>query len=142
VLRQEVKCKRCEKIIDTQRRRGKVVFCSAACRTAWFLERSAPYMNKRKERNELRHVTATRSVLIVALNLLERGWEVYLPFDRVRSDLVGFKGRRAVKFEVRTGRKNPDGTWNWPTRIGDEGKTYAVVALDHGNEVLYEPSIE
>jgi len=139
---QQIKCKRCEKIIDTQRRRGRVVFCGRACRTAWFFERSAPYVKKRKERNELRHVTATRSVLIVALNLLERGWEVYLPFDRVASDLVGFKDSRAVKFEVRTGRKNPDGAWNWPTRIGDEGKTYAVVALDHGNEVLYEPSIE
>lgn len=129
-------CKQCnEKIISQSKHRR--IFCSAECRSTWYIDN-----RQRAIRTGTKHATATRSVLIIAADLAARGWEVYFPFDRAVSDLVGIKEERIIKFEIRTAQKSLDGKWSWPRLARDNGKVYAVVALDQGNEILYEPTID
>lgn len=128
-------CKQCQNPLSEKRKQYNAIFCGSNCLRLWYKE-------QRPKREHSGHVTGTLSCLIVATDLTRKGWEVYFPFDRAICDLIAIKEDKVIRLEVRAATRILSGElrWGkWPKR--DEGKTYAAVALDSGEEVVYEPQI-
>lgn len=80
--------------------------------------------------------------LLVAADLVARGWNPYFPLGReIGHDLIAVRRQdRILKtFEVRTGRKNLAGTIGFQQRPRDNSDHYALVVT--GEPVVYVPDL-
>lgn len=83
----------------------------------------------------------TVSELLVAADLVARGWHVYLPVIRQRGyDLIAYSGDNLLKIEARSGCRKASGVI-WFNRESRDSKPthYAVVIT--GEPVIYDPDI-
>jgi len=82
----------------------------------------------------------TVSELLVAADLLARGWNAFLPVLRNRGhDVIACKGDAVVTIEVRSGRLKPSGAPAFSKKADCISQCYAVVMT--GQPVLYEPPL-
>lgn len=81
------------------------------------------------------------SELLVAADLVARGWHVYLPVYRQRGhDIIAYTGNRFLTVEVRSGRLSPAGSLIYQRRTEvTKSDCFAVVVT--GEPVRYIPDI-
>jgi predicted AAA+ superfamily ATPase len=87
-------------------------------------------------------VVGTISELLVAADLLARGWHVYIPITRTRGhDLIADKGARLITIEVRSAyRSQSTGKLSYATnQRKDPSMFFALVVT--GDPVVYEPEL-
>jgi hypothetical protein len=85
-------------------------------------------------------MTGTVSELLVAADLIARGWHVYLPVIKQRGfDVIVTQGRLVLTIEVRSASKNTKGTLTWTKRPTDCSDYYALVVT--GDPVKYQPDL-
>ena len=92
------------------------------------------------------HVILTPSVagkaaeLLVAADLLARGWQVFLPvFSNRGHDLCAFVPGHLISIEVRSARRNPTGNIVFNKRVTDLSMHYALVTS--GEVIRYVPEL-
>jgi hypothetical protein len=86
-------------------------------------------------------VVGTISELLVAADLLARGWEVYLSITRSRGhDAIAIKNERIVTIEVRSACRNRYGSLSFNRTSRDRSQVYALVVS--GEPVIYKPDID
>lgn len=80
------------------------------------------------------------SELLVAADLMARGWSVFFPLYRARADLIATSkdGRKVLRFEVRSARR-VEGKVVFGRKPTDECDHYALALADE--PVLYEPEL-
>ena len=78
--------------------------------------------------------------LIVAADLLARGWHVFLPvYANGPHDIIAAKDGRVATFEVRSAHRNATGRLIFPIRSYDKSDHYGIVAT--GEIVSYQPDL-
>ncbi len=100
-----------------------------------------------KEKNTITNEYFTRgmigsiSEMIVAINLLEKGFEVFTSFDHTSScDLIALKNKKLYRIQVKTGHFNKSGV-TWAKGKNHKKENYdilAVVIRENNNEVIYD----
>ena len=86
------------------------------------------------------NIAGTICELLVAADLAARGWAVYLPLLRSKyHDLIALKDGRIATFEVRSGRRYPNGTLSYATDKTRRSDYYAVAV--RGEPIVFEPSL-
>lgn len=82
----------------------------------------------------------TISELLVAADLLARGWAPYLPVMRSKyHDILASHGAVIASFEVRSGKRYPSGTVSYARDKVKRSNHYAVVI--EGEPVVYDPPL-
>lgn len=81
------------------------------------------------------------SELLVAADLVARGWSVFFPLFRARCDLIASSWDAGVvrRFEVRSGKRR-NGTAAYQKTSNDVCDYYAIVIS--GEPITYEPELE
>ena len=81
------------------------------------------------------------SELLVAADLIARGWHVFFPLDyRKGHDLIACGNGRIVSFEVRSGHRGKTGRLCFQRNHIMRSDHYAVAVT--GEPVAYEPALE
>jgi hypothetical protein len=87
------------------------------------------------------HVAGTISELLVAADLMARGWWVYMPVMLSKShDIVAFKGIQMITVEVRSARRNATGFLSYAKKNDSNSSHRALVVT--GEPVSYIPDLD
>jgi hypothetical protein len=90
------------------------------------------------------HVAGTIAELLVACDLMARGWQVFFPMVRVatKCDLIALdkSGERQIRIEVRSSKRDSKGTIVPKLKPQDVCDHHAYVIA--GEPVLYKPPLE
>lgn len=84
----------------------------------------------------------TIAEMLVAADLMARGWQVYIPLVVHRGhDLIGLMGDRMATFEVRSAYRSTVGNGlSWNKTSSDKSEYYALVIT--GETVTYVPDLD
>lgn len=86
-------------------------------------------------------VAGTISELLVAADLMARGWQVFLPVIASRGhDVIATKDGKIATFEVRSAHRNATGTIKFARKADCLSDYYGLVIT--GEPVAYEPDID
>ena len=81
------------------------------------------------------------SELLVAADLMARGWQVFFPvYSNKGHDIVAIKNDKIITVEVRSGSKSKTGLVSCYKRPEDHSDHYGIVAT--GEPVHYEPALD
>ncbi len=84
--------------------------------------------------------TGTISELLVAADLLARGWRVYMPIQISKGhDIIACRGNDIITVEVRSGKRNRNGVLFYGKKASDKSMIYGVVVT--GEPVSYLPPL-
>lgn len=86
---------------------------------------------------ELPGIIGNRNRLLVMADLLDLGWEVYLPASTTcTSDVVAWRNGRFLRIEVRVGRRTSTGKLYWSMPASDFD-VYAVVTTSPSSFTIF-----
>lgn len=86
-------------------------------------------------------VAGTISELLVAADLMARGWQVFLPVIPSKGhDVIASNGQRLLTVEVRSAHRNSSGVVKYTKKADCQSDVYGIVIT--GEPVVYEPDIE
>lgn len=86
-------------------------------------------------------VAGTISELLVAADLMARGWQVFMPVIASKGhDLIAMKDGRLVTFEVRSAYRSAAGKVKYAKQAGCTSDHYGLVVT--GEPVTYDPPID
>ena len=81
------------------------------------------------------------SELLVAADLMARGWQVFFPvYSNKGHDIVAIKNDKIITVEVRSGSKSKTGVISCFKRPEDHSDYYGIVVT--GEPVHYEPALD
>ena len=137
ITARECICEECQKPFTNLYRRTR--FCSQKCRLHSAYKRN--YIPSPQEKAGIdRAATGAASELIVAADLLRRGYEVFRALSPHAScDLAILHDGKLLRVEVRTGRKAANRQRAFFVKSKKYRSDIWAVVLDH--EILYEPPI-
>jgi hypothetical protein len=120
-------------------RSNATTFCSKECRNQNYYQRAIlPRTSFDK-----RHVQGTLSELLVCVDLLKRGHEVFRAINQFCScDLTVTINGKSYRVEVRTGYKNRYTNKALPNRKQDPAKSDILAIVLQNEQVVYEPTLE
>ena len=127
------KCENCKKnyigISENQRQR----WCSEKCSKEFKYGGDVPIKNISSG------TIGAVAELIVSLDLMKRGYEVYRALSPASScDILALKGKKVFTIEVRTGYKSKDNKTIITNRFNMRAK-YLAIVIHRTNEIIYEP---
>lgn len=86
-------------------------------------------------------VAGTISELLVAADLMARGWQVFMPIIASKGhDLIAVKDGRIATFEVRSAHRNANGVVKYAKQAGCTSEFYGLVVT--GEPVTYVPDLD
>jgi PD-(D/E)XK endonuclease len=87
------------------------------------------------------NAVGTVAELLVAADLVARGWYVYIPIVLHRGhDLIAYHGNRLITIEVRSGWRRPKGTLQYSSQKPTALSEYFAIVIT-GEPVIYEPAL-
>ena len=139
-------CEFCNKPLFLRSREDKK-YCSDFCKNKAYKIKIG-VLNGRERFNTSNGTTGAMGELAVAIDLLQKGYEVFRAISQSTScDLIACKkNAKPLKFEVRSGVRNAitqkiSFTKN-KNDIGNSDHYAVVVWTDNSNEIVYQPELQ
>ena len=129
-------CRECSQPVPSARGQKKQTrFCSDECRRKYWLKQKASGFRQAGSRT-----VAEIQKMLVAADLMKRGFKVYLALSPEFSDLAAQAGQRWLRVAVRTGYATGEGS-AVPNHRPAQG-TFELLAIVTSLGVYYQPPLE
>lgn len=130
-------CKRCGKTIPQSRQMYNAIFCSKYCRQQDKRERYQASLGDRLA-NKIQRGAAAE--LLVASNLLHRGYDVYRALNPdSKADLIAIKNNSIFRIQVRTVQMNNNSGKPYQNKRNQVDIHCDILALVIDQNIIYMP---